>query len=159
MSPFIIHLLGVKANSQIPSDKIKFLPEISLHSYLGNRQLVNLFRHLDIDQKQIRQAVSISDIVKSTAADPDAEDQLTARKISRQATHELDVMVTIDAGCCDMAGNVWEWTNSWFDSDKDRRVLRGGAWFDARDNARCAYRYWNYPDGRNNGVGFRCART
>ena len=31
-------------------------------------------------------------------------------------------------GVWDMSGNVWEWTGSWYDKDKDTRVLRGGSW-------------------------------
>jgi hypothetical protein len=61
------------------------------------------------------------------------------------------------AGCYDMAGNVWEWTDSKY--DEDRYVLRGGCWDLDRDFARCAYRYWVYPYYRYFNIGFRCVRT
>ncbi len=32
-------------------------------------------------------------------------------------------------GCVDMAGNVWEWTDSANNEHKDFRVLRGGSWY------------------------------
>jgi formylglycine-generating enzyme required for sulfatase activity len=35
------------------------------------------------------------------------------------------------------------------------RVLRGGAFNNNRDNARCAYRNDNHPDNRNDNIGFR----
>ncbi len=60
--------------------------------------------------------------------------------------------------CRDMAGNVWEWTDSWYDKDKDYKVLRGGSWFDTADFCRCAARDGGLPDFRGLKLGFRCAR-
>jgi len=38
---------------------------------------------------------------------------------------------------------------------RKRRVVRGGAWNNNSNNARCAYRNNNHPDNRNNNIGFR----
>jgi len=81
-------------------------------------------------------------------------------------------------GLLDVAGNVWEWTSSLWGTDvskpefgypydpKDgrenpsapdtvRRILRGGSFGDVPLSVRCAYRYRNYPDYRNDNDGFR----
>jgi formylglycine-generating enzyme required for sulfatase activity len=49
-------------------------------------------------------------------------------------------------GLLDASGNVWEWTDSWYDKDQDTRVLRGGSFFFNSEDARCAYRNWDVPD-------------
>ena len=59
--------------------------------------------------------------------------------------------------CYDMAGNVWEWTES--DFDQHRKVMRGGSCRYSLFKARCASRGKNSPISRDNDVGFRCIRT
>ncbi|MDY6952431.1 MAG: SUMF1/EgtB/PvdO family nonheme iron enzyme [Thermodesulfobacteriota bacterium] len=61
--------------------------------------------------------------------------------------------------CQNMAGNIWEWTSSYYDEDKDTMVLRGGSWDYDQDYARCAILANSFPDLRYNDIGFRCVRT
>jgi formylglycine-generating enzyme required for sulfatase activity len=77
-------------------------------------------------------------------------------------------------GLFDMCGNVLEWCEDIFNinaysqhqqsnpiytsSDSSFRVLRGGSWYRGRKDARCAFRYFDNPANRYNGVGFRLVR-
>ena len=58
----------------------------------------------------------------------------------------------------DLAGNVFEWTGSHYDSSRDRYSLRGGCFDDLAWYLRAARRYHGEPGYRSNSIGFRCLR-
>jgi formylglycine-generating enzyme required for sulfatase activity len=77
-------------------------------------------------------------------------------------------------GIFDMHGNVWEWCqdcrnanyngapsdgSAWTTGDCSARVLRGGSWYNYPYWLRSASRYWDVPSFRDDGRGFRLART
>jgi formylglycine-generating enzyme required for sulfatase activity len=62
-------------------------------------------------------------------------------------------------GLMDMAGNVLEWMNSWFDQTKESRSVRGGSWHDYGYLLRCSARNPYYPHSWNGGIGFRVVRA
>jgi formylglycine-generating enzyme required for sulfatase activity len=81
-----------------------------------------------------------------------------------------------DLGLFDLHGNSWTWTdypayyypvatlivdkeNMVDIKDSISRVLRGGSFFNPPGLVRSAYRGFNRPDGRNDIVGLRVART
>lgn len=70
-------------------------------------------------------------------------------------------------GALDMAGNVWEWTDSWYqaypendhkseDYGEKFKVLRGGAWNNVGRTTRTSNREFNVPTDQGSGLGFRC---
>jgi hypothetical protein len=61
-------------------------------------------------------------------------------------------------GCYDFAGNVFEWTQTWFDNLEENKVIRGGSWLKNSYFANCVSRSKFHPKEAARDVGFRCAR-
>ncbi|MCC5946343.1 MAG: SUMF1/EgtB/PvdO family nonheme iron enzyme [Bernardetiaceae bacterium] len=90
---------------------------------------------------------------------------------SEGTTHPVKTKEANELGIYDMSGNVFEWCeddwhdnyegapsdgSAWVDNPRaSHRVLRGGSWFNFATNCRLAFRYFNTPDDRYGGSGFR----
>ena len=76
---------------------------------------------------------------------------------SGNTTHPVGQKKPNEWGLYDMLGNVWEWTDSWYDSSRTYRVYRGGSWLTIAKNCRSVLRYFSIPGCRSSFVGFRLA--
>ncbi|MDP6599485.1 MAG: SUMF1/EgtB/PvdO family nonheme iron enzyme, partial [Candidatus Poribacteria bacterium] len=62
-----------------------------------------------------------------------------------------------DFGLCDMAGNVYEWCDDWFDNSRNSKILLGGCWvLDITYLSLNRPGRSNKPTDRNYDIGFRC---
>jgi formylglycine-generating enzyme required for sulfatase activity len=78
-------------------------------------------------------------------------------------------------GAFNMAGNVKEWVDDWFDREYyseiehkvnpqspiggEYKVLRGGSWRDLSGHIYSSFRNNGYPENRLDDYGFRCAKS
>ena len=61
-------------------------------------------------------------------------------------------------GALDMAGNAWEWVADYYNGDRTKRIIRGGA-FDTyfETQVHTQFQSGENPLARKHNVGFRCA--
>ena len=88
---------------------------------------------------------------------------------SGETSHPVGLKRSNALGLYDMAGNVWEWTNSSYKTDsslagspapiRELRVIRGGSFGNYARKARAASRDALFTHESLEIVGFRCVRT
>lgn len=80
--------------------------------------------------------------------DPSQADPVGARESARSLY-----------GMADATGGTWDWTDSWFDSKRHARCIRGGSRRNPIAYLNCALRHPFALDDRQAIVGFRCAHS
>jgi len=109
----------------------------------------------------------------TTTAYPGEADQAGwFQENSTQQTHPVGQKKPNAWGLYDVSGNVWEWTDDWYDETYYQRspaadpkgpssgrfhTIRGGAWVEPVENARVSKRDY-FEDAADFHIGFRCVR-
>ena len=74
-------------------------------------------------------------------------------------THPVGILKPNEYELHDMLGNVWEWTESTYESGQVSRVLRGGSFVSVGRFASASYRFHDGPTVTGISSGFRVARA
>ena len=80
------------------------------------------------------------------------------KKNSEKKTHPVGQKKPNSYGLFDMAGNVWEWTDSYRETTGGK-VLRGGSWRNSMNSMRSSNWITSLPIHKFHYVGFRCASS
>ena len=76
---------------------------------------------------------------------------------SNDMTHAVAQKQPNSYGLFDMLGNVWEWVQDPFPTDPQRRIMKGGSFYNISRDLRAPNRETPLDTMQHRNVGFRCA--
>ncbi len=76
---------------------------------------------------------------------------------SGDSTHDVGQKMANRYGLFDMLGNVWEWVEDAAEADPQRKIMKGGSFYNIARDLRMPNRETPLEDMRHRNVGFRCA--
>ncbi len=75
---------------------------------------------------------------------------------SADMTHDVGQKLPNPYGLFDMLGNVWEWVQDICEYDQNRRIMKGGSFYNLQKDLRVSNREAPISNLRHRNVGFRC---